>query len=99
MPLEQPESDQQVTGSTFTGYPTVVAGVYYGSGNVGSLPAYVQSIQTDISGAQYITTSGSLPVVVTTPVQATIAGQVSVNNFPATQNVSGTVGAVINNWP
>jgi hypothetical protein len=68
---------------------------------------------TDTAGALYITTSGSIPVDVTSPISAvvtfpnnqqvwtegpvgvtgsvTLAAQVSVNNFPATQNVSGTV--------
>jgi len=125
------------TGSTANGFPVTVGGVYYGSGNVGSLPAYVQSIQVDPSGSVYITTTGSLPV--------TLQGNssVSVNNFPSNQQVwtagpvgvsgtvaittsgplqvwtegpfgvtgsvnvytsgpqavSGTVGAVIQNWP
>lgn len=50
------------TGSTANGFPVTVGGVYYGSGNVGNLPAYVQSIQVDPSGSVYITTTGSLAV-------------------------------------
>lgn len=76
------------TGSTANGFPVTVGGVYYGSGNVGSLPAYVQSLQVDPSGSLYITTSGSLPV--------TLQGNssVSVNNFPTNQQVwtAGPVG-------
>jgi hypothetical protein len=76
------------TGSTANGFPVTVGGVYYGSGNVGSLPAYVQSIQVDPSGSVYITTTGSLPV--------TLQGNssVSVNNFPSNQQVwtAGPVG-------
>lgn len=112
MPLEQPESDQQVTGSTFVGFPTVIAGVYFGSGNVGSLPAYVQTFLLDPSGALYITTSGSVsvasppgmlwpagPTQIFTSGPQAVSGTIGVNNFPATQNVSGNVGAVIQNWP
>ena len=90
MPLEQPESDQQVTGSTFTGFPTVIAGVYFGSGNVGSLPAYVQTFLLDPSGALYITTSGTLP---SAPAPGTIwpAGPTQIFTS-GPQAVSGTIG-------
>lgn len=92
MPLENDEGeDLQLSGSTFTGNITVVGGVYYGSGNVGSLPAYVQSLRVDPSGSIFVTASGSLPVHLDAPVQATIAGQIGVNNFPAYQAVSGSV--------
>jgi len=97
MPLENNEGDTQLTGSTFGGEPVVVGGVYYGSGTVGSLPAYVQTLLLDVSGAVYVTTTGTLPVAVQGNVQATIGGQIGVNNFPATQNVSGNVN--LGNWP
>ena len=84
-------SGSQLTGSTFAGSPVVAGGVYFGSGNIGSLPVYVKALQTDISGAQYITTTGSLPVAVVGTVPVSLASQVQVSNFPATQNVSGTV--------
>lgn len=95
MPLENNEGDSQLTGSTFNGEPTVVGGVYYGSGTVGNLPAYVQSIQTDVSGAQYITTSGSLPTV---PAAGSVwpAGPTQVYTS-GPQNVSGNVN--LGNWP
>jgi hypothetical protein len=91
MPLEIGETDSQLTGSTASGFTSVVGGVYYGSGNVGSLPAYVQAFQVDPSGSLFITATGSLAVH--------IDSQVKVSNFPATQNVSGTVTAEIGNWP
>lgn len=59
MPLEQPNSDQQLTGSTFFGYPAVAGGIYYGSGSQGSLPAYVTSLQTDASGSLFVTASSA----------------------------------------
>ena len=96
MPLENDEGeDLQLTGSTFLGQPSVVGGVY----RTGSLAAYVQSIQVDPSGSVFVTASGSLPVHVDSTIQAVIAGQIGVNNFPATQNVSGTVTSIIGNWP
>jgi hypothetical protein len=60
----QSVSGSQLTGSTFSGYPVAIGGVYYGSGNVGNLPAFLQTIQTDVSGAVYVTTTGSLPVYI-----------------------------------
>src|SRR5579885_3178626 len=93
MPLENDEGeDLQLTGSTFACQPQVVGGVY-------SPAAYVQALRVDPSGSVFITASGSLPVHLDAAVQATIAGQISVNNFPATQNVSGTVTSIIGNWP
>src|SRR5579864_7427728 len=92
MPLAIEEANSQVTGSTFDGGPSVVGGIYYGSGNVGSLPAYVQSLRVDPSGSVFVTASGSLPVHIDAPIQATIGGEVSVANFPAVQAVSGNVG-------
>jgi hypothetical protein len=83
MPLENNETaGSVVTGSTYAGYPDVVGGVYYGSGNVGSLPAYVQSLRVDSSGSVYVTTSGSLPVsfegaIETTPVVSNVAIETS----------------------
>jgi hypothetical protein len=92
MPLENDEaSGALLTGSTFSGYPQTVGGVYYGSGSAGALPAYVTSIQTDISGAQYITTSGSLPVVGTLGIiSGTITANAVIQNWPAVIGVSGT---------
>lgn len=55
-------SGSQLTGSTFHGYPLVAGGVFFASGGG---PAYVKSLKTDISGALYVTTSGSIPVTVT----------------------------------
>lgn len=66
-----------------------------------------------VSGSVTVTVSGStgvhvaapatspLYVTVTSSLPVTFAGlpQLSVNNFPATQNVSGSVGSVIQNWP
>jgi hypothetical protein len=77
-------SGSQLSGSTFNGFPVVGGGVYYGSGNVGSLPAFVRALQTDVSGALYVTVTGSIPV--------TVAGTVNVDvtNFPAVQPVSFT---------
>lgn len=94
----QSVTGSQLTGSTFIGSPVVVGGVFYTSGVLNS-GSYVKGMQTDISGAVYVTTSGSLPVAVVGTVPVSIAGtinvsqqgQVQVSNFPATQNVSGTV--------
>ena len=66
-----------------------------------------------VSGTVAITTSGPIQVwtegafgvsaSVQLPVYSTglvgVSGTVGVNNFPATQNVSGTVTAIIGNWP
>ena len=99
MPLTIEDVAQQVTGSTFIGEPTIVGGVYYGSGAA----AYVQTLQTDVSGALFITSSGSLAVTgslaVDNVVRVTstgsllvhVDGQISIDNFPATQNVTGSV--------
>src|SRR5579863_31556 len=101
------------TGSTANGFPVTDGGVYYGSGNVGSLPAYVQSMQVDPSGAVYITTSGSLPVYIAGgTIMATVPQPLEVWNFSPVgvtgsvnvytsgpQAVSGTVTAIIGNWP
>src|SRR5579885_324320 len=101
------------TGSTANGYPVTIGGVYYGSGNVGSLPAYVQSMQVDPSGAVYITTTGSLPVYIAggmitanvpQPLEVWQSGPVGVSasvNLPVWQTgvvgVSGTVS--VSNFP
>lgn len=77
-PVVQAVSGSQLTGSTFAGSPEVVGGVFASvSGSI------VKAVQTDVSGAVYVTTTGSLPVHVD--------GQLSINNFPATQRVSGSV--------
>ena len=75
-------SGSQLTGSTFAGFPVVAGGVY--SNSVGYR---VTALETDSSGALYVTTSGSLPV--------TFAGTVPVivENWPAVVGVSGSVNA------
>jgi hypothetical protein len=83
-PAVQAVSGSQLSGSTFNGYPVVGGGVYYGSGNVGNLPAYVRPFQTDVSGALYVTVTGSIPVTVSGTIN------VDVTNFPAVQAVSFT---------
>lgn len=87
-PAVQQVSGSQLTGSTFSGFPVVVGGAWNSGSQVGNAQ-YVKAIAVDPSGSVYITSSGSLPVHVDS--------QVSVDNFPATQNVSGTVN--IGNWP
>jgi hypothetical protein len=115
-------SGSQPSGSTHAGFPVVVGGVYTSG-------SYIKSLYVDVSGAIYVTTSGSLPVtggiqvlnqvtvtgsVLSLPsgvqqvsgslavdnvVRVTTTGslpvhvdsQVSINNFPATQNVSGSI--------
>ena len=86
MPLENDEGDSQLTGSTFSGNPSTVGGVYYGSGNVGALPAYVKAFQVDPSGSLYITTSGSLPV--------SIQGAINVSTA-----TTGSAGLAVGNAP
>lgn len=84
-PEVQAVSGSQLSGSTFAGSPVVVGGTY-ASGN------YVKAVQVDISGALYITTSGSLPVTGGIQVlnQVTVTG--SVLALPSgIQQVSGSL--------
>ena len=55
--------------------------------------------QANVTGSTYITSTGSLPVAVVGTVPVSIAQQISVDNFPATQNISGTVTSIVGNWP
>jgi hypothetical protein len=89
-PAVQAVSGSQLTGSTFGGFPVVQGGVYYGSGNVGSLPAYVRAIQTDVSGAVYVTTSGSLAVTVSAPVSVSGTINITSNYVSGSTPVSPT---------
>lgn len=97
-PVVQAVSGSQLTGSTFSGFPIIVGGAW-NSGSQAGNAQYVKAIAVDASGSVYVTTSGTLPVAVQGTVTISESSQVSVNNFPAVQNVSGTVGAVIENWP
>jgi hypothetical protein len=87
-PAVQAVSGSQLTGSTFSGYPVMVGGAWNSGSQVGNAQ-YVKALAVDASGSVYVTTSGSLPVH--------LDSQVSVANFPATQNVSGAVA--LTNWP
>jgi hypothetical protein len=50
-------SGSQLTGSTFSGFPEVVGGYFQSA-----FGSQVKALQTDISGALYVTSTGSLPV-------------------------------------
>ena len=100
-PAVEAVSGSQLTGSTFSGFPVVVGGAYLSGGVGPSNTQYVRAIATDVSGAVYVTSTGSLsvapgdgvtfPVSIAATVNVAQQGQVQVSNFPATQNVSGTV--------
>jgi uncharacterized phage-associated protein len=100
-------SGSQLTGSTFTGSPVVIGGVYLTGSSIGVSASLVRAIQTDISGAVYITTSGTIPVSFSTANPLSVTGSVAVLNqifitttgslpvsFPpsTTLNVTGSVG-------
>jgi len=70
-----------------------------GSITVGTWGTNVTASVAFAPGSPAISVFNAGPVGVTGSVTTTIGSQISVNNFPATQNVSGTVGAVIQNWP
>ena len=65
--------------------------------------------QIGVTGSTFVTTTGSLavapgtgvtfPVSIASTVNVAQQGQLSVNNFPAIQAVSGTVTSIIGNWP
>jgi hypothetical protein len=81
-PAVQAVSGSQLTGSTYIGFPVVMGGVFLTGTLIGVSASIVKALQTDISGALYVTTTGSLPVTVIGPVQVWSA---------ATLGVSGTV--------
>lgn len=91
-PLVQAVSGSQLTGSTFAGSPVVIGGVFYTSGILGS-GSYVKSIETDISGAVYVTTSGSIPVSTTgsAGLQVSFGGLVQ----PVSMSNSGPIGVFL----
>ena len=107
-PAVQAVSGSQLTGSTFAGSPVVVGGTWLASGGG---PAYVTALRTDISGVLFVSASNPTLVWNQSPVGVSgsvnvytsglqgVSGTVGVNNFPATQNVSGTVTSIIGNWP
>jgi len=73
-------SGSQLSGSTFHGYPLVAGGVFFASGGG---PAYVTSLKTDVSGALYVTTSGSIPVTVTNAAPSQISTTPALTIFTA----------------
>lgn len=74
----------QPTGSTHQGSPIVVGGVFTSG-------SYVKSLYVDVSGALYVTTSGSLPVTGGIQVlnQVQVTGSVHVTN--QVLNVTGSL--------
>jgi len=81
-PAVQAVSGSQLTGSTYSGSPVVVGGVFLTGSSIGVSASIVKAIQTDISGAVYVTASGSFNVT----------GSVGITNFPLIQTVTGSVG-------
>ena len=81
---------------------TVVVGTW-GTNVTASVQFAHTPLQVFSAGAIGVT--GTVAITTTVPLQvynaATVgvSGTVGVNNFPATQNISGTVGAFIQNWP
>lgn len=74
----------QPTGSTHQGSPVVVGGVFTSG-------SYIKSLYVDVSGALYVTTSGSLPVTGGIQVlnQVAVSGAIHVTNQVI--NVTGSV--------
>lgn len=93
-------SGSQLSGSTFNGSPLVAGGVWFASGGG---PAYVRSLQTDVSGVLFVSSSTPLSVwnAVTVGVSGSQLTGSTFNGVPVVMGGAyglGTFGAAQTNF-
>lgn len=93
----QSVSGSQLTGSTFSGFPVVMGGVWQsGAGGAGAPADYVTAMQTDVSGNLGITTLGSASITVQPFNGAMTVTPGALANFRVTiQNIDLTGSTVV----